>query len=333
MEEKTTVYLPLVMNDWKVMEESMAYTLGIDVSRWQDNNSTAQQMDFTKSVAMGAKFVFIKSSQALWTDEDILYNWKSSKKAGLLRGAYHFLDWVANPKTQAQYAWSLIQNDPGELPPVVDFEYWQPPPANAFDILWNYVVEMERLSGKKPIIYTGAFFWNQHGTDADVWKNYPLWIASYTDQSYMEDNVKRLTPWDTFTFWQWSDKGDGLAFGAESLGLDMNWFNGTYKELLDFAGISQPIEPPPVIDPPVDPTDPPEDSAKIKFEVISDELNIRTDPKVSSTTYTGRKLKKGDIVVFDKSYAPYENWIFDKNINGWVAEKHAGKQYLKRIEE
>jgi GH25 family lysozyme M1 (1,4-beta-N-acetylmuramidase) len=121
MTETTTVFLPLIMNDWKVLEESVTYTLGIDVSKWQDNNSTAQQMNFTKSVAMGAKFVFIKSSQALWTDEDILYNWKSAKQAGLLRGAYHFLDWVANPKAQAQYAWSIIQNDPGELPPVVDF--------------------------------------------------------------------------------------------------------------------------------------------------------------------------------------------------------------------
>jgi len=328
--EITTVFLPLIMNDWKTMEESMAYTLGIDVSKWQDNNSTAQQMDFTKSVAMGAKFVFIKSSQALWTDEDILYNWKSSKQAGLLRGAYHFLDWIADPKKQAQYAWSIIQNDPGELPPVIDFEYWNPPPPKAYDILWNYVVEMERLSGKKPIIYTGAFFWAEHGTDADVWKNYPLWIASYTNQSYMEDNVKRLTPWDTFTFWQWSDKGDGLAFGAESLGLDMNYYKGSFEQLC--AQFKVPTVPkPPVEPPPVDPTDPIDDGKTIKFEVVSDELNIRTQPRVSANTFTGKKLLKGNIVEFDNSFAPYENWIFDKNI-GWVAEKHAGKQYLKRIE-
>ena len=242
-----TVYLPLVMNEFVVAEEDepMSYTLGIDVSKWQDNNSTAQQMDFTKSVAKGAKFVFIKSSQALWTDEDILYNWKSAKNAGLLRGAYHFLDWVADPRQQAQYAWSIIQSDPGELPPVIDFEYWNPPPANAFDKLWNYVVEMERLSGKKPIIYTGAFFWFEHGTQADVWKNYPLWIASYTTQAYMETNVKNLTPWDKWHFWQYTSKGDGLAFGAESLDLDMNWFNGTLEELKVFSGSEIILPPPP----------------------------------------------------------------------------------------
>lgn len=212
--------------------------LGIDVSRWQDNNSTAQQMDFKKSVAQGAKFVFIKSSQALWVDEDILYNWKASKSAGLLRGAYHFLDWIADPRKQAQYAWSIIQSDPGELPPVIDFEYWNPPPPNAYDILWNYVVEMERLSGKKPIIYTGAFFWDKYGTDAKVWTNYPLWIASYTTREYMEGNIAKMMPWNTWAFWQYTDKGDGIAFGAESKGLDMNFFNGSLDDLYKFAGIT-----------------------------------------------------------------------------------------------
>ena len=106
---------------------------GIDVSRWQDNNSTAQQMDFTKAYAQGARFVFIKGSQANWADEDILYNWKTAKAAGLLRGAYHFLTWDIEPRKQAQYAWSIIQNDPGELPPVVDFEWWGTVPSNAYD--------------------------------------------------------------------------------------------------------------------------------------------------------------------------------------------------------
>ena len=248
----TTVFLPLVMNEFVVAEEPMTQTLGIDVSRWQDDNSTAQQMDFTKSVDMGAKFVFIKSSQALWADEDILYNWKSAKNAGLLRGAYHFLDWVADPRKQAQYAWSIIQSDPGELPPVIDFEYWNPPPANAFDKLWNYVVEMERLSGKIPIIYTGAFFWFDWGTQADVWKKYPLWIASYTSQDYMESNVEKLTPWDKWYFWQYTSKGDGIAFGAESEGLDMNVFNGSLDDLKDFAGIEIIPEPEPIPGEPID---------------------------------------------------------------------------------
>lgn len=218
----------------------MTLTLGIDVSRWQDNNSTPQKMDFTKAVTSGAKFVFIKSSQRLWLDEDLLYNWEAAKTAGMLRGAYHFLDWTVDPVKQAQYAWSLIQPDPGEMPPVIDFEYWDTVPTNAEDLLQAYLVEMERLSGRIPMIYTGAFFWNAQANQELKWTKYPLWIASYSNQEYMEDNIKRLTPWDVWTFWQYTDKGDGLKFGAESAQLDMNWFNGSYEDLLKFAGISKP---------------------------------------------------------------------------------------------
>jgi len=225
--------------------------LGIDVSVWQDNNSTPQKMDFTKAYDKGARFVFIKGSQANWADEDILYNWKSAKDAGLLRGAYHFFVWNVDPIVQAQYAWSIIHSDPGEMPPVVDFEYWGTPPANASDLLWKYVREMERLSGRKPIVYTGAFFWKDHGTGETAWKNYPLWIASYTDQTYMENNVKNITPWDTWTFWQYTSKGDGIAFGAESSGLDMDLYPGSYEDLQKFCGITSsepPTEPPTPVD-------------------------------------------------------------------------------------
>ena len=227
----------------------MTRVLGIDVSKWQDKDSTPQMMDFHKSYSAGARFVFIKSSQASYADPDILMNWQNAKNAGLLRGAYHFLTWDVDPRKQAQYAWSIIQADPGELPPVCDFEWWNTPPSNAYDKLWNYVVEMERLSGKKPIIYTGAYFWQAYGTQADVWENYPLWIAAYSNETYMTDLMKRLTPWDRWHFWQYTSKGDGLLFGAESLDLDMNWFNGSMADLLAFAGIEEPQPKPAPCDP------------------------------------------------------------------------------------
>ena len=310
----TTVFLPLVMNNFVIAEEPMTQTLGIDVSRWNDNNSTAQQMDFTKSVAMGAKFVFIKSSQRLWTDEDILYNWKSAKKAGLLRGAYHFLDWDISPKEQAQYAWSIIKHDPGELPPVIDFEYWNPPPPNAYDLLWQYVVEMERLSGKKPIIYTGAFFWKKYGTQTDIWKNYPLWIASYSNQAYMETNVKDMTPWDKWTFWQYTDKGDGIAFGAESKGLDMNFFNGTLEQLRAFATGE------------IIPTPEPPTTSAIELKVLRP-INIRSQPNTNGSVVgsyvTGTIVKALDIHVNSNTSV----WI--RTDKGWSAVVHGLIKYME----
>jgi len=312
------------MTDSEEEEEDVGeYVLGIDVSVWQDNNSTAQQMDFTKSVAMGAKFVFIKSSQALYADQDILYNWKSAKAAGLLRGAYHFLDWNADSRQQAQYAWSLIKNDPGELPPVVDFEYWNPPPPNADGILLDYLIEMKRLSGKTPIIYTGAFFWNTHGTESSLWKEYPLWIASYTTQAYMETNVQNLTPWDTWTFWQYTSSGDGLAFGAESLNLDMNYYNGSYEDLCRRFGVNAPVPPP--VEPPVEPPPVAQPCTwEPKTSIYS--INVREAPTTRSRIWfqlpINYKVDLGETVKISDS----EEW---RQLKVWVAYKYGGKPFFK----
>ena len=95
---------------------------GIDVSHWQNDKSTPQKMDFAKAVKNGAKFVFIKVSERGAIDPDFEYNWKSAKDAGLLRGGYHFLRWDLSGLLQARIFCDILADDPGELPPVADFE-------------------------------------------------------------------------------------------------------------------------------------------------------------------------------------------------------------------
>ena len=212
-------------------------TMGIDVSRWQDDNSTPQRMDFAKAYNAGARFVFIKASQACWMDEDMLYNWKSAQDALLLRGAYLFLDWTRSPVEQAHFFCNLLEKDPGELPPVVDFECRTGVPSDAVDKL-EIVCEIifERL-GKRPIIYTSPWYWKEYGSADPWWYLHDLWIANYeVDKPFIP------LPWNdyTWTFWQWTDKGDGKLFGAESYGLDMNWFNGSFDALMAYAGATIP---------------------------------------------------------------------------------------------
>jgi lysozyme len=234
----------------------MSKVLGIDVSKWQDDNSTPQMMDFSKSVAKGAKFVFIKASERLFADADFIWNWKNAKTAGLLRGAYHFLRWDISGQMQANFFCDLLEDDPGELPPVADFEApaysyggVMKYPSNA--LLWQFIETVQMRMGVKPIIYTSPGFWGTHGRIKGTgsydskWANYPLWVANY---GVSEPSIPK--PWDDYTFWQYSANGDGLAFGAESKSLDMNWFNGDYAALLEFAGIEEPTEP----DEPEEPT-------------------------------------------------------------------------------
>lgn len=213
----------------------MERVLGIDVSFWQNNASTPQSVDFDKAYKNGARFVFIKASQASFRDRDHTLNWKNAKDAGLLRGAYHFIVWEITPEIQADFFCSVIGDDIGELPPVADFEWWKTTPPNALEILGRFLNRVEYNLGRVPMIYTAPGFWNQYGSKDQRWARYPLWIAHYGVYS---PSVPK--PWWKWDFWQYTSKGDGLAFGAESKDLDMNWFNGSIDDLYRFAGLEKP---------------------------------------------------------------------------------------------
>lgn len=212
-------------------------TLGIDVSTWQDAESTPQHVDFTKAAAMGDRFVFVKSSQALFVDTDWVWNWKPAKEAGLLRGAYHFLTWNVPGVKQAEFMWNVIQNDPGELPMVADYEYQLGTSSTsmALGVLYSFLERIHTLSGRLPIIYTSWGFWRSYGSKSLEYALYPLWLAQYTTSMYPTVPA----PWKEYRFWQYTDKGDGKAHGMESAGLDMNRFAGTYADLLTFAGMKK----------------------------------------------------------------------------------------------
>ena len=100
----------------------MTTTLGIDCSHWQNDKSTPQKMDFQTAKESGAKFAFIKVSERGGIDQDFEYNWQAAKEAGIPRGGYHFLRWDLPATTQARVFCACLAGDPGELPPVADFE-------------------------------------------------------------------------------------------------------------------------------------------------------------------------------------------------------------------
>jgi lysozyme len=216
--------------------------LGVDISKWNGN------WDAAKAKQAGATFAFIKASQATYTDPQFLANWKKAKEAGLLRGAYHYLDYTKPGIDQANYFADLLKNDPGELPPVIDYELRRtdnnPSAALGFlrDCLDQLIKRTELFENsitKRPMIYTGPGFWIEYGdqTKSDYWIQFPLWNAHWTTSSAPLIPL----PWPMWQFWQFTSKGPGEAFGGEGLSMDMNRFNGTLNELMEFAGIRIPI--------------------------------------------------------------------------------------------
>ena len=75
----------------------MTFVLGPDVSFHQDDNGTAQQIDFAKMRAAGAGFVIIRVGQNSWVDPDFRRNYQAAKDAGLPRGCYWFYDSRTSP--------------------------------------------------------------------------------------------------------------------------------------------------------------------------------------------------------------------------------------------
>lgn len=199
--------------------------LGIDYSRWQDDNSTPQMMNLEKARNSGAHFGFMKVSQSTWLDQDYVLNWAHTADAGLPKGGYCFLDWSTAAINQARFFAGALKYDSGELPPVIDFECRtnNPGKAKATEELYTACQTVEQELGRMSMIYTAPYFWREFfsGAHANYFADRPLWIAHY--------GVTRPTvpaPWDVWTFWQYSAKGDGIKFGAESKDLDMDYFNG-----------------------------------------------------------------------------------------------------------
>jgi len=197
---------------------------GIDVSRYQqiiawDEVSTMQ----VKQIKLG--FVFIKATEGIAnTDPEFKRNWKRSKDAGMIRGAYHFFLATKDGRMQAENFINAVNLQMGDLPPVLDVEQTY---GVSKDILKNEMKKwlsiVENNYHVKPIIYTNLDFYKQN-LDGDF-DDYPLWVAHYYQPR--QPRIKR-----DWVFWQHNDGGrvNGIL-----MPVDFDVFSGdsvTFQQLL-----------------------------------------------------------------------------------------------------
>ena len=223
----------------------MARTLGIDTSHWDGH------VDFTKAKAAGAFYAFLKASQ--WVQDPLFAEgWKNAKAAGLLRGAYHYLDWGWSEVSQAALFCKILKADVGELPPVLDLEQDPAPfgltPAQVYARVTKFLTIVQATLGRVPMLYTGYYYWNYYGKNDPAMLKYPFWLPWYSPEWYIKLRTGGGTgapkPWLRWKFWQYTDQGDGVKYGCQSKSVDLNWFDGSVEELYAFAS-STPVPPPP----------------------------------------------------------------------------------------
>jgi len=212
---------------------------GIDVSRYQGS------IDWAKVKASGMTFVFIKATEGqTYTDPNFQTNVKGALAAGMLVGTYHFFRATSTDGSKAEaahYAKSLEAIGGAkalQLPPVMDYEN---NPGNLSKAQINvvakaFLTELERLTGRKPIIYTGNSFAGNFDVSLCA---YDLWIARYSATRVPDDQPA----WKSWTIWQYSDAGKVPGITGN---VDLNEFNGSLSELKDRYGkekaMSNPFE-------------------------------------------------------------------------------------------
>lgn len=206
---------------------------GIDVSHWQG------AIDWHQVAASGISFAFIKATQNSM-DKRFLDNVIGAKAAGVLVGAYHYMDdsvtTADQAKAAAQVFYTAIQAAGGvkvfDLPFVMDYESNKNNlnKATITMVAKSFLNEIYRLTGVIPMVYTyPSFISNFSGLN-----HYPLWIARYSATQKPVD----AAGWTRWTFWQYSDGSEGgvLPNGTRKINgisgsVDLNEFDGTIDEL------------------------------------------------------------------------------------------------------
>lgn len=178
-------------------------------------------MNWKKARDAGISFAFLKATQGTTIlDNQYATNFRETEKAGILRGSYHFYDPRLDPIAQAKW---FLQNAPqGELGHVLDAEALAGAaiPADYAARLYRFCDTILQATDQMPVIYTAYSFWTTRAGAAATWaRKCDLWIANY-------NNTAPLCPmpWgpDGWEFWQFTSKGIGAIYGAQSKSIDLN---------------------------------------------------------------------------------------------------------------
>lgn len=195
---------------------------GIDVSRYQQIIAWEAVKEMKEgNIAIG--FAFIKATEGIGNTDPMFYrNWKKSRQAGIIRGAYHFFVPTKEGRAQAKNFIKTVRLEKNDLPPVVDIEQAGGIPAPVIrKEIKEWLSVVESYYHTKPIIYTHVdFYTNYLGREFD---SYPLWVAHY-----FQDKQPRINR--SWMFWQHNEEGRVNGILSK---VDFNVFRGDSTAFLD----------------------------------------------------------------------------------------------------
>ena len=195
---------------------------GIDVAKYQGD------IDWQRVRGGGIAFAYLKVSEGGdHVDSRFYENWEGAARAGVPRGAYHFMYWCRTATEQAVWFSQAVPHDANQMPPVLDLEWnnhstsctRKVPRQEALEMAKVLLATMEYHTGKKPIIYTDINF-HRDVLQGEL-EGYEFWLRSVAAEPH-ERFVNR-----PFTFWQYTATGRVPGIRGD---VDRNVFNGSVKD-------------------------------------------------------------------------------------------------------
>ena len=201
----------------------------LDISHHQQVPGSGVVFDFHKALANGAKGCIIRAG-SINSVTGVCYDdhqWATNSVLGppvMPCGSYWYFRVKWDAIKQARFYAGLLVDKDMKLPPCLDFEENELllSKAKCNEKAKFFVEELESLVGVQPMIYTSKSKWDQFVGVSGWAHKYKLWVAHYTTAPAPWVPVEWMP--DNWTGWQYTDKGDGLAYGAQSKQIDVSRF-------------------------------------------------------------------------------------------------------------
>jgi GH25 family lysozyme M1 (1,4-beta-N-acetylmuramidase) len=206
---------------------------GMDVSSHQPS------VNWSRAWNQGSRFAYVKATEhTTYKNPLFASQYSGAGSVGMYRGAYHFAIPTRDSSGAAQ-ANFFVNNGGGwsadgrTLPPLLDIEYNPYPdlgdtcynftPAQMVSWIRDFSNTVKARTGRLPMIYTTADWWNRCTGNSTAFANHPLHIARYSTAG----PGSMPAGWSTYNVWQYSSTG---PFEGDS-----NVWNGSAAALKDFA--------------------------------------------------------------------------------------------------
>lgn len=172
------------------------YREGIDVSHYQGWIDWDQVAGCSK-----ISYVYLKATEgANYLDDTYARNLSEARRVGLSVGSYHFYRPNVNWQEQFRNLTENVKAETQDLVPIIDIETRGKVSEERFiNDLKDFVSEVEKHYGKKPLLYSYQNFYNRHLLGH--FDGYHWMIAKYQESSPVLNDGK------DYIMWQYTSTG------------------------------------------------------------------------------------------------------------------------------